>query len=444
VDRSSDRPPGRGDLAPDQSLAGRYRLIRRVGSGGMADVWEAIDETLRRTVAVKVIRKNTGDAPQFAERFVREARLVASLEHPNILPIFDLGNAQGVFFIVMPLVPGGSLTKRLRGPVASDMALKWLGDVARALDFAHSRLVLHRDVKPANVLLDDTGKALLTDFGIAKSVGGETQLTTAGSLIGTPLFMSPELIRGERITGRADQYALAVIGYVALSGRPPFEKSDGVEEMQRTVHTEPPPPSRFNPKLARGVDAVLLRAMSKDPAQRYPSCSALVEALERATQPYKYLPLEIELPPKPEPPTEILEPVAPPKPASIPRPPLPAPPRPVRRVAPRPPPPPPRRSSWKNVALTLLILGLLGTAAYFALESRGVTPGMLLERLNPRPTPVPVPTAVPTAPQPQPQPQTKEQRTRPAAPRTAPVPRKQPKEVVIPSEGFGEEPTKTP
>src|SRR5262249_24600874 len=157
----------------------RNRLGRRLGSGGMAEVWEAVDESLQRTVAVKVILDAVSREPMFTERFVREARTIASLEHPNILPIFDFGQEVEAVYLVMPLVPGGSLRDGLGPNVPPAMALEWIGGIASALDYAHDRGILHRDIKPANVLMDKQNRPLLADFGLAKTVGDSTAGLTA-------------------------------------------------------------------------------------------------------------------------------------------------------------------------------------------------------------------------------------------------------------------------
>ncbi|HEX5854094.1 MAG TPA: serine/threonine-protein kinase, partial [Thermoanaerobaculia bacterium] len=207
------------------TVLGRYRLLERAGFGGMSEVWKAEDGTLKRTVAVKVILGPVAADSAFRERFLREARLVAGLEHPNVLPVFDYGTAtldgDEVSYLVMPLVAGGSLKGRVSGPVPPALAVAWLSAIASALDHAHAKGILHRDVKPGNVLMDSQGRPLLADFGLARSTDVSSGLTATGTVLGTPLYMAPEQATGAALSGRADQYALAVIAFELLAGRVP-------------------------------------------------------------------------------------------------------------------------------------------------------------------------------------------------------------------------------
>jgi serine/threonine protein kinase len=177
---------------------GRYRLESLLGQGGMAEVWRATDTMLARTVAVKVIHASFAQDPHFAERFLREARVVASLEHPNILPVYDFGDEGGIPFLVMPHLPGGTLRDRLQGvPAPLGVAASWIRQLADALDAAHAAGVLHRDVKPANVLFGRDDRLFLADFGIAKMVETMTGLTATGVVVGTPVYMAPEQAQGQ-------------------------------------------------------------------------------------------------------------------------------------------------------------------------------------------------------------------------------------------------------
>jgi serine/threonine-protein kinase len=268
------------------TVLGRYRLTEKAGVGGMSEVWKAEDETLKRTVAVKVILGPVAAESTFRERFLREARLVAGLEHPNVLPVFDYGTAtidgEEVSYLVMPLVAGGSLKGRVAGPVPPALAVTWLSAIASALDHAHAKGILHRDVKPGNVLMDSQGRPLLADFGLARSAEVSSGLTATGTVLGTPLYMAPEQATGAVLSGRADQYALAVIAFELLAGRVPFSAQSPLAVLHQHVTAPPPPLSSVLPGTAPAVDAVLTRGLSKEPADRFSSCGAFVAALGAA------------------------------------------------------------------------------------------------------------------------------------------------------------------
>ncbi len=265
------------------TVLGRYRLLERAGTGGMSEVWKAEDETLRRTVAVKVILGPVAQDPTFRERFLREARLVAGLEHPNVLPVYDYGSAtvdsSDLSYLVMPLVPGGSLKGRIAGPVPPPLALAWLAAIASALDHAHAKGILHRDIKPANVLMDSQGRPLLADFGLARSVDATSGLTATGTVMGTPLYMAPEQATGGALDGRADEYALAVVAFELLSGRVPFIADSPLAVLHQQVTAPPPPLSSVLPGSPAAADAVLGKALAKKPAERFATCGAFVQAL---------------------------------------------------------------------------------------------------------------------------------------------------------------------
>jgi serine/threonine-protein kinase len=264
---------------------GRYRLEASLGRGGMAEVFRARDERLGRTVAVKVILPAFASEPHFAERFLREARMVASLEHPHILPVYDSGDEGGVPYLVMPYLQGGTLVERMAaGALPPDTALRWIGELAMALDAAHSHGVLHRDVKPANVLLGAGDRALLADFGIAKSGEAATQLTATGVVIGTPTYMAPELAQGRPASPASDLYALAVLAYEMLTGAPPFSGESALSLLHQHV-TTPPPSVRTRATLPADLDAVFARALAKDPAQRPASARQFARELEDALAP---------------------------------------------------------------------------------------------------------------------------------------------------------------
>lgn len=261
---------------------GRYVLTRRLGAGGMAEVFEAVDELLRRRVAVKVVRGPLAESGEFTTRFLREARLAAQLRHPNVVPIYDVGVDRGVLFVVMPVLEGGTLSERAQAGLDDATSLGWLAALASALDYAHGHGVVHRDVKPQNVLFDDAGALQLSDFGLARSLEETTQLTQTGAVLGTPVYMSPEQVSGSVVGPATDQYALGVLTFRLLTGRLPIEQASAPVVLQKTLFERLPPPSAFRPGLPPAVDAAVARALAKRPGERFPSCSAFVEALARA------------------------------------------------------------------------------------------------------------------------------------------------------------------
>ncbi len=263
---------------------GRYELLASIGRGGMAEVYRARDTKLGRDVAVKLVLPSYGE-PEFIERFLREARLVASLEHPHILPVYDFGEDQGRPFLVVPLVDGGSLENRLgRGVVSLAKVSEWIRALAGALDFAHARGVLHRDVKPANVLLADGDRPFLSDFGIAKAGDATSKLTATGVVLGTPSYMAPELALGRPAGAASDIYALAVMAYELLAGGPPFSGDSALAVLHQHAHTPPPRLSLRAGHLPPAVDRVFDRALAKDPAARHGTAMEFATELAAALQ----------------------------------------------------------------------------------------------------------------------------------------------------------------
>ena len=259
---------------------GRYEIQRTLGKGAMGVVYEALDPRLQRTVAVKTLHRDA-QPDEVVRRFLVEARAIARLSHPNIVAIYDIGEEDGMAFIAMELVRGRELASLIdadeRPPPLESARI--VGQLLQALQYAHERGVLHRDVKPGNVLLTESGDVKLTDFGVARLADGDAERTQAGTIMGTPTYMSPEQVRGEEVGPAADLYAAGVILYQLLTGRRPFVGDSVVALALRIVNEAPPPPSHVNPALPADWDAVVLRALAKQPADRYESATAFWVAL---------------------------------------------------------------------------------------------------------------------------------------------------------------------
>lgn len=262
---------------------GRFQVLRPLGQGGMAAVYRAYQSGIDREVALKILPRYYADDPAFLARFAQEAHLIARLEHPHIVPVFDFGEADGYTFLAMRLVNGGTLADQMQaGRVAPDRAARIISEVADALDYAHSRGVIHRDVKPSNILLDKADHGLLSDFGLARILAGNAHLTGSGALLGTPAYMSPEQARGEDLDGRSDVYALGVIAFELLTGQPPYTAETPVAVLLKHLHDPLPLPRRVNPNLSEAVEQALLKALAKDRTGRFPTASALAHALRAA------------------------------------------------------------------------------------------------------------------------------------------------------------------
>jgi serine/threonine-protein kinase len=267
-------------IEPETIIDGRYRVISRLGSGGMADVYLAQDQLLGRQVAVKVLHHHFAEDQEFVERFRREASSAAGLSHPNIVAIFDRGEWNGTYYIAMEYVAGRSLKALVReaGPLDPVMAIDTVIQILRAARFAHKRGVIHRDLKPHNVILDEDGRARVTDFGIARA--GASDMTMTGSIMGTAQYLSPEQAQGYSVSAASDIYSIGVILYELLTGVVPFEGETAVAIAFKQVSATPRPPSELNPALAHTLDAVVLRALAKDPVERYADDDELIAALE--------------------------------------------------------------------------------------------------------------------------------------------------------------------
>ncbi len=261
---------------------GPYQILEPIGQGGMATVYKATQPSMNRTVAIKILSPQMASNATFLARFKQEAQMIASLEHAHILPVYDLGEQDGIVYIAMRYMGFGSLQSRMAaGMVALRDVARWLEQVASALDYAHERGVIHRDVKPSNVLIDQQGNAFLADFGIAKWMEGSIGLT-GSSVIGTPQYMSPEQGQGIKVDGRSDEYSLGVMAFEMIVGRPPFEAETPLAIVLKHVAEPLTPPKMINPRIAESISDVVAQSLSKSPDNRYPTCGAFAEALADA------------------------------------------------------------------------------------------------------------------------------------------------------------------
>lgn len=278
----------------DELLSGRYRLGGLIGVGGMSDVYSASDTLLGREVAVKMMRADLARDESFLERFRREAKNAAFLNHPVIVSVFDTGETEGpmgtVPYIVMELVQGETLRDIVRreGPMDPRRAASILADVCDALDFSHRQGIIHRDVKPANIMLTNTGAVKVMDFGIARALGDSTTMTQTAAVIGTAQYLSPEQARGKPADARSDIYSVGCVLFEALTGQPPFTGETPLSVAYQHVQDDPPLPSELVKGLSdeegTALDAVLLTAMAKDPAERYDTAADLAEELRRISR----------------------------------------------------------------------------------------------------------------------------------------------------------------
>ena len=262
---------------------GPYRVLGQLGRGGMATVYKAYQPSLDRQVALKVLPPHLADEPGFSERFQREARAVASLEHPHILAVYDSGQEGDVAYLVMRFVDGGTLKAQTGHPLTIDRIIHILDQVSKALDYAHTKRFVHRDVKPSNVLMDHGDWALLSDFGLAKMIGGSTQITETGVGLGTPDYMSPEQGMGSQVDQRTDIYSLAVILYEMLTGQVPYQADTPMAVVMKHIHEPLPLPTEVNPSISQAVERVVLKGMAKDPDDRYKTAGDLISALREAS-----------------------------------------------------------------------------------------------------------------------------------------------------------------
>lgn len=276
-------------MKPHELIQQRYRLARRIGTGGMAEVWCATDERLARDVAIKFLAPHFHSDPEFLVRFFSEAQSVAQISHPNVVQVLDFGEHEERPYLVMEYVGGGSAGD-LAGALLPERAAEIVADAARGAAAAHARGIVHRDIKPANILLNKDGRAKLADFGIASSLHGE-RLTATGQAIGSPHYLSPEHATGSGCDPRSDVYSLGVVLYQLITGRPPFDGDNVTAIAIAQVEQAPEPPSAYVPDLDPALETLVLRCLSKDPEGRYPDGAALAVALEDPLEAQALFPL---------------------------------------------------------------------------------------------------------------------------------------------------------
>ena len=263
---------------------GRYKIIRKLGSGGMANVYLAEDQELGRRVAIKILNERHANDEQFVDRFRREAKHAAGLSHPNIVAIYDRGEAEGTYYIAMEYLDGRSLKELIvaRGPAPVHVAIDYARKILDALRFSHRNGIVHRDIKPHNVIVDAEGRVKVTDFGIARA--GTSQMTEVGSIIGTAQYLSPEQAKGAPVDQTSDLYSVGIVLYELLTGKVPFTGDSPVEIAMKHISAIPEPPSSLRPDIPEDLDLIVLRALGKTPEERYPSAEEMDKDLARVAQ----------------------------------------------------------------------------------------------------------------------------------------------------------------
>src|SRR5881296_3571486 len=272
------------DTLIDHVFDGRYRVVRKLGTGGMANVYLAEDQELGRRVAIKMLDERHTQDEQFVERFRREAKNAAGLSHPNIVSIYDRGQSNGTYYIAMEYLEGKTLKELLvsRGPTPIRVAIDYARQILAGVGFAHRHGIVHRDIKPHNVVVDSDGRLKVTDFGIARS--GASQMTEVGSIIGTAQYLSPEQARGSPVDQTSDVYSVGVVLYELLTGQVPFTGDTPLEIAMKHLSEVPKPPSELRPEVPHDLDLVVLRALAKDPADRYRTADEMDADLGRVLE----------------------------------------------------------------------------------------------------------------------------------------------------------------
>ena len=281
---TSDEDMAVSDTLIGSVFDGRYRIERKLGAGGMADVYLAEDQELGRRVAIKILNDRHAADDSFIERFRREAKNAAGLSHPNIVSIYDRGEAEGTYYIAMEYLDGRSLKELIvgRGPAPIKISIDYARQILAAVGFAHKHGIVHRDIKPHNVLVGPEGRLKVTDFGIARS--GASQMTEVGSIIGTAQYLSPEQARGAPVDQTSDLYSVGVVLYEMLTGQVPFTGDTPLEIAMKHLSEVPKPPSELRPEVPHDLDSVVLRALAKDPSERYQSAEEMDADLARVAE----------------------------------------------------------------------------------------------------------------------------------------------------------------
>jgi serine/threonine protein kinase len=292
---------------------GSYRILEQIGAGGMATIYKAYQPGMDRDVAIKILPPYLAQDEQFIQRFQQEARAIAKLEHAHILPVFDYGKHEGTTYIAMRYVKAGTLKEYMsNGQLPLNEISRIIGQIGSALDYAHQEGIIHRDVKPSNVLIDDQGNTYLTDFGLARMMESSKKFTSSGVSVGTPAYMSPEQGKGAKVDHRSDIYSLGVVLFEMATGQVPFEAETPLAVLLKHITDPLPLPHTLKPTLPEQVERVILRALAKEPADRFQSAGAMAQALETAVRRAGQQETMVAIPTPPAPPLEETQPAEPP------------------------------------------------------------------------------------------------------------------------------------